>query len=205
MTNGIQNMRRSVNRENPFWIAFLVVMCLSPLLAYSLPERALTMWPWARPFTDVMARLIPSIDRLTALSQFPDVTRLFMSLQWAIWGPVCVWLTVRFGKLSEKKMIDALRFAQLRWWSFFYLLPFGAVLVWVFVFFPFPNIGRGTTPFDHLVRWMSESPFWLGAAGSVIVASTMVVTVVVIKSYTVIRLAYRVHESFHFNKTKEHR
>ena len=157
----IQDMRRSLSKENPFYLVMFTVVCLSPLLAYSLPENVPTAWPWAKSFAELMSRMIPAIERLTALSQFPEVTRLFMSLQWAIWGPVCIWLTFKFGQPTEKKTIDALRFMQARWWYVIFFPPIAAAGVWLFVFLQFLGaISRGT-PFDQMVSWMSESRFWL--------------------------------------------
>lgn len=203
MNNDMHEMRRSVNRENPFYIALLVALGLSPLLAYSIPDQVLTHWPWAKRFTDVMVTIVPSIERLTEISTFPDVTRLFMSLQWAIWGPLCLWFMMRYGSPNERKMIDTLRIMQMRWWYFLFMPPLALAFVWFLAFFPFPDMGKGSHLFDQMILWIGESKFWLGIIGSGFVFFTMLCVMGLLRSYTLIRLAYRVRKSTPFYKNKE--
>lgn len=211
MDNGIQELRRllnrecqALNRENPFYIALLVVLGLSPLLAYSIPEHVLTLWPWANSFTDIMVKIIPSIERLAEISTFPEVTRFFMSLQWAMWGPVCLWLMMRYGDPNEQKMIATLRIMQMRWWYFLFMPPLALVLSWYLIFFPFTDtIVNGPDFSDQVIRWMGKSQFWLGIIGSGFVFFTMLCVMGLLRSYTLIRLAYRVRKSTPFYKNKE--
>lgn len=176
---------------------------MSPLLAYSIPDHVLTLWPWTKSFTDIMVTIIPSIERLTEISTFPDVTRFFMSLQWAIWAPVCLWLMMRYGEPNERKMIDALRVMQARWWYFLFVPPLALAFIWFLVSFPFPGIGKGSHLFDQWIRWMGESQFWLGLLSSAFIFFAMLCVAGLLRSYTLIRLAYNVRKSTPFYKNKE--
>lgn len=205
MDSGSQQKRPWWQRENPFFLAMFMGIFLSPLLAISLPEEIFMVWHWTKPFADFMAGLIPSIERLTELSKFPQVTRLFMSLQWAVWGPVCIWTLVKFGQPTEEKMSNMLRILQARWWYVLFFPLIAAIGIWFFLFFPFPAIGSGTTPFDKIIHWMSESRLWLGMFGSLFVTSTAIVITGFFRSYTLIRLAYTVRESSPFYRKRKER
>ena len=210
VSDDIKKMRRFVSRENPFVAMMLIGGFLTgPLLAYGLPADVLTTHLWAQSFADFMARLIPSIERLTEVSMFPEVTRLYMSLQWGIWGPVCAWLLIKFGQPTEEKVLNMLRVLQARWWYVFFIPPLAVAYIWFCIFFPFPigaGLGTGTTPFDQGIRWISESRLWLGIFGSLSIACVAMIAVGLFKSYTLIRLAYRVRElSPFYKKTKAHK
>jgi hypothetical protein len=189
-------------RSDAPWMFLIGVWLASPFLAYGLPEHPLTLWPWTIPFTDSVARVIPAIDRLTALSKMPEMTRFFMSLQWAVWGPVSFWIWFRFGRPTEKSMIIAMRVAQARWW-YSILAPFAMVaMVWLLVTLGPINDRTLTTPFGRMIVWMSESRFWLGLFGSISVSIAAFALVAFLKSFTVIRLAYAVRASSPLYKGK---
>lgn len=61
---------------------FVLSAVIGVLLILALPEHALAHSPLLQSFTDLMATAIPSIDYLTNISIFPEVTRLFLSLMW---------------------------------------------------------------------------------------------------------------------------
>lgn len=185
-------MRRPLSAENPFFIAVLFVVCLSPVVAYSLPDRVTTLCPWCKSFSDFVANLIPSIDKLANRSLFPEITRFFLSLEWAIWGPICFWFTMRFGQPSEERTISTLKGMRARWWYVLFIPPFALATLWFLVFFPLPEIGLGDTPLDQLIRWTGESRFWLGLTGSVFVSMAALCVMWLVRSYSLIRLAYRV-------------
>lgn len=163
--------------------------------AYSLPEEPFTRWPWIVQFTDIMAGLVPAIDRLTEVSKFPQVTRLFMSLQWAVWMPICFVVMTKFSHPSEKSVILAMRLAQARWWYSFFIPPSMAVMGWFFVVLPWVDNGPSITPFNHIIVWMSQDRFWLGMFGSLFVTMAIFAVIGILRSYTVIRMAYLVRAS----------
>ena len=64
------------------WMFFVLVGLL-------IPGDVLTKYAWAREFTDVMASIIPQIDRITALNPKPEINRFHYSVLWGWrWGDV---------------------------------------------------------------------------------------------------------------------
>ena len=72
---------RPPNRRGNIIVGWYVAAIFA--LALAIPEDVLTTVPALERFTDLMASIVPSIDTLTARSEFPQVTRLFFSTLWA--------------------------------------------------------------------------------------------------------------------------
>ena len=181
--------------EGSAWAALLLGIVISPVLAYSLPEKPFDLWPWSKVFADFVAGWSLMIDELTAVSRMPQVTRLFMSVLWAVWFPVCALLLFTFGRATEQSVLRALTIGQGRWW-FFMITPFMMVvaLLWI-VLLPNLSGGLSDTPFDWLMAAMSRSRVWLGFVGSTMILIAAFALVAILKSFVLMRLAYRVRKS----------
>ncbi len=194
----IRNFLSNSQRQSDTpWAVILAVCAAGPLLAYSLPEQPLTDWPWAAAFANFMAHLIPAIDRLAEISKMPQVTRFFMALQWAIWGPICFMIIAKHNRLSEKSVATWMQVAQTRWWYTLLLPPVGVVFLWTALTLWVLQGGPSTPPgpFDHAIDWMNQSRFWLGLFGSIFVFFTALIAFGLLKSFTIIRMAYAVRSS----------
>src|SRR5438552_18074579 len=101
-------------RSDTPWVIILVVCALSPVLAFALPEHPSLVWPMVTKLVDPVVQWIPGIGHLAGISSMPETIRLFMSVQWILWGPICLGIFI-FGGPTEKSMIFAMRIIQARW------------------------------------------------------------------------------------------
>jgi hypothetical protein len=88
-------------------IAYCFAMAVIGLL---IPEDVFRKSQWARDFTDVMASIVPQINRIAALDMEPDADRFYFSLLWA--GAPCVlawmtWCVVAEGPSAFRDIQDA--------------------------------------------------------------------------------------------------
>lgn len=167
---------------------------LGIVLALSLPEDALMRWPWARVFTDAIAGFIPAIDRITVLSSFPQVTRLFGSIFWAL-VPAGVLLLVAFPE-PVKLDIGSLRAHR---WRTALGVPMLALAMLAFMYF-FPlgtTAGDLRDPTGHgewLIALMSTSRFWLGAVGSTAFLGLVVMLYAAVRAVLLVPSAFSDNE-----------
>ncbi|MDT3672941.1 MAG: hypothetical protein ROZ37_21715 [Aromatoleum sp.] len=158
-----------ISRE-AFTNIFFLFIVASPIFTYSLPETVLANWPSAAAFTDLVARYVPAIDKLTALSQFPHVTRLFLAMLWGIAFPVLLILA-----LLTKPQQNHLRKMAAPEWVIWTGPLMGVAFCWVALFMPFVDAVNlrefdcGDTPFDEGVCLASTSRFWLGIFGTTVI------------------------------------
>lgn len=150
----------------------LAIIFISTVIACSLPENALSRWPTSAVFTDFVAGYVPAIDKLAALSQFPQVTRLFLALLWGVAFPLLMILI-----LLTKPQENHLRRMKAPEWIV-WMTPLMAVAVcWVFMWMPFINVIRlsdfqcDSTPFEQGICLVSTSCFWLGLFGALTVVT----------------------------------
>ena len=123
----------------------------------------------------------------------PQVTRFFMALQWTIWTPVCALLFLKYARPSEQSVVSALKTTRSRWW-YFVLMPGVAVaLFWGCFILP---QGLSSGPADDALAWvivaMGRSRFILGLAGSTMAMMAGFAIIAFFRSFSMIRLAYRV-------------
>ncbi len=141
----------------------ILLIVVSPLVTYALPENALIRWPFAAHFADFVARLVPAIDKLTVLSQFPQVTRLFLALLWGIVFPVL--LALAFVTRPQENHLRRMKAPA---WIVWMAPMIGITMCWAIVDLPFvyevrlPEFQCDRTPFDECICLASTSRLWLG-------------------------------------------
>ncbi len=142
---------------------FILLIVTGPILAYTLPENVLSRWPIAAAFADFVARYVPSIDKFTAISQFPQVTRLFLALLWGVIAPAFL-----VACLMTTPQANHLRRMQAPEWAV-WTAPLAAVaMFWVVLFMPFVEVTSraglpcGPTPFEEGICLLSDSRLWMG-------------------------------------------
>ena len=69
--------------RNPFGIALVAYYLLMAIVGMLVPDDILKSHEWAREFSNLMAGIVPQIDRVTALNIKPDVNRFYFSVLWA--------------------------------------------------------------------------------------------------------------------------
>jgi hypothetical protein len=69
--------------SNPFVIAMVAHYLVMALVGLCIPNDILKANAWAREFCDLMASIVPQLDRITALGIKPDVNRFYFSVLWA--------------------------------------------------------------------------------------------------------------------------
>lgn len=147
-------------------ISILFILA-SPLVTYSLPETALMRWPAAAVFADFVSQFVPAIDKLTRLSQFPQVARLFLAMLWGIAFPVLLILA-----LLTKPQQNHLRRMKAPEWLVWTAPLMIIAFCWLILFMPFIDAVNlrefdcDQTPFEGGVCLASTSRFWLGLLGS---------------------------------------
>lgn len=142
---------------------FLLTILAAPIIAYAIPENVLMRWHAAAIYADLIARYVPAIDKLTAISQFPQVTKLFMAL---LWGVVVPFFFVMCLFISPQE--NSLRKMQTPAWVIV-VAPFCVVaMCWMILFLPFVDATSrvelvcNATPFEEGICLLSDSRFWLG-------------------------------------------
>lgn len=78
---GSSNPPGGNKEQNRFFLASWAVLAF---IGFFIPEDIITKHAWAREFTDFMARIVPQIDRVTALNLRPEVNRFHYSVLWAV-------------------------------------------------------------------------------------------------------------------------
>ncbi len=170
-TNNSSRNRYLLSGEKLGRIIFAVIL-ISPLIAYSLPEDVLSRWPAFDVFADFVAGYIPAIDKLSALSQFPQVTRLLLALLWGIAFPLLMTL-ILFTKPQE----NHLRRMKAPEWIVWMTPLMGIAVCWVFIWMPFIDVIRlsdfqcNSTPFEQGICLISTSCIWLGLIGAITVVT----------------------------------
>jgi hypothetical protein len=109
------------NRNNAvFAWCFSVAMLLLVLVAVIIPRDVITKYPVLQEYIALIGAAIPGIERLAAVSSFPEVTRLVVSLMWTL---VPVFTAVYFLKVQVPESF----FTRYRERPFFF--GFGTVVV----------------------------------------------------------------------------
>lgn len=171
---------------------FLSLIVAAPILAYALPENGLSRWPIAAAFTDLVARYVPSIDKFTAVSQFPQVTRLFLAVLWGMVSPAFL-----IACLMTTPQTNHLRRMQAPEWAV-WTAPLAAVaMFWVVLFMPFVEVTSraelpcGPTPFEEGLCLLSDSRLWLGLFCTLYVLAADISAVAMILWPKAIRIYYQ--------------
>ena len=144
---------------------------LGLVMATALPVNVLSSVPILQDFTDLFASIIPSIDHVTTMSNFPEVTRLFFSVMW-LFVPLQIAALLYVGRFIDVEVIlrkfRGNKTASSNFMSHVALL----FLVSMGIFSPMFLIGgdihntQGHMPHEVANRLISSSRFWLGLLGS---------------------------------------
>jgi len=141
----------------------LSLVAIGPFITWLLPEDSLVRWPVAAQYSEFIAGHIPVIDKLTSISSFPQVTRLFLALIWGIVAPlfflVCVLAKQRAGHLRQMATPE---------WAIWTAPLIGLSFCWAIADMPFIETASRFdlkcehTPFEQGLCLISDSRFWLG-------------------------------------------
>lgn len=126
-------------------------------LAFLIPDNILIDNAWAREFTDLMASIVPQIDRITALNIKPDVNRFYFSILWVGVPPslfLYIWAFTNGRKYNYPIWTMPLSKAAL------YL--FVLLVVMAYVFFNIPEIDDAT---NRLARTLLSNPIGRAVGG----------------------------------------
>lgn len=172
------------------WLIYGAI-AVSTLVTFLLPDTPISRWPWTAVPADFAARYVPAIRKLAAISKFPELTRLYLSLQWLVVTPVLVLAAV----LSEEQP-DRLRNLGVPGY-FLWIAPLiGVVMGWTLIALPFlPPESRilyecEAHPVNQAICVMSESRLWLGFFGVLISIMFTLVVAALLRWPSVIRKYY---------------
>jgi hypothetical protein len=74
-------LRRAQAGWNRVFYGYAPYLGFGLLLSAVIPDQGL-IWPWLQALVDLVARTVPSIDRLAVLSPLPQMTRAFGAMMW---------------------------------------------------------------------------------------------------------------------------
>ena len=142
---------------------------LSVALALLLPESRDQYPALFQSFCKVMSSSIHSIDQFVAVSRFPVVTQVFLSIEWGLVPllALVIWHQPELLTPNARTM---------KKWSTWKLLLGLSVVACFGVIYPMvielrPDSLRGNMLNEWALRSVSESRLWLGLLGSIIIFS----------------------------------
>jgi hypothetical protein len=95
---------RRIRSDAIFASAFGVALLLLVLVAVIVPQDVITRNRFLQDYVAVSGAVVPGIERLAAVSSFPEVTRLVVSLMWTL---VPVFAAVYFPKVQVPEIFFA--------------------------------------------------------------------------------------------------
>lgn len=101
-----QHRRRSFR---PFWL-YLCTLAPCILVSLTAPTNVLEQWPLAARYVSFIAQFIPSIERVAAISTFPEVSRLIVAIAWSV-----VPFQILYFFLSKNVRLDVDRIRMRPW------------------------------------------------------------------------------------------
>jgi hypothetical protein len=120
----VQKAERSWNRV---LLGYLPYIGIGSLLAVLIPDHGVTSSMHS--VVEVVARIVPSINRLAALSPLPEMTRTFGAFMWLVYPIFTVWALMRAPRLPRR---------FLPWSTLLLVMPLGAAcLVFLGIAVPF--------------------------------------------------------------------
>jgi len=169
-------MIKTVGDETPkaranVWIYFLSIVPAT-IAALLTPDNVLSQHPSIDQYTQIFRHVLPSIDRLAAVSSFPDVTRLVLTVEWTML-PIQTILFIVFRSYTAK--VDLLRERR-------FLIAVGLpILVGIFLWCAAllyevtPMDLQGNLLNESLLRSVSTSRLGLGIISSIFLSGTALV------------------------------
>lgn len=145
----------------------LAAIALGLTLALALPASATSYPAPVLAFCELMARLIPSIEAFESVSAFPVVTRLFLSIHWALVPILVIWIR------HSPQLVTPNRSTLSKWpaWKIV-----GALIVVCLAVIVFPAVVQvrpddlaGGMLHERALRAASTSRFWMGLIGSLVI------------------------------------
>jgi hypothetical protein len=168
--------------------AFGVSMLLLVLVAVIVPQDVITRNRFLHDYVAVSGTVVPGIERLAAVSSFPEVTRLVVSLMWTL---VPVFTALYFVKVQVPEIF----FARYREKPFF--LTFATVVMAISIallavlFDITPEDLKGGLINESVLRAVSTSRIGLGLiAGFFSAAITMMVFLVLVWFFNLPRIYF---------------
>lgn len=143
-------------------VTALVTLVGGVLLASVTPDNILSISGLLRDFADWMTTWIPSIDNLTRLSRFPEVTKLVFSVMWAITPIIFLIFLYDMLKtpLSAMTFAKYVRFRIIATLGVYIMLP-TLIVALALLIGESPPREVGTIA-DMVTREISNSRIWLG-------------------------------------------
>jgi hypothetical protein len=108
-------------------------LALGCLLAFLTPEDILTTNTTFKGFADWMSSIVPSINSISSISSFPEVTKFFFSMMWFCTPIVAgAYFYTKYWPLSRGWTVPKSRAV----WSFknTFFMVFGIIMMWFIVY-----------------------------------------------------------------------
>ena len=164
-----------------------VAMLLLGLVAVTIPADVITQYRFLRGYIAVSSTIIPGIERLAAVSSFPEVTRLVVSMMWTL---VPIFTAVYLLKMR----VPEENFEQFRQRPF--VLTFSIIIVAsLIVLFAvlremtFDDLARGTIS-EIILRGVSTSRVSLGLIAGFLSAAIAAMLYIVLIWFLNLRRIY---------------
>jgi hypothetical protein len=139
----------------------VAVIAFGIALAMVVPDFRPGAMPVLERFNDIVATIVPSIDKFVAISRFPSVTSTFLALMWTL-VPVMLYLNFRYGVMKyQSGEVSTSVFAFLFGAAFCALIALAPV-IWFDMGFIHSQESVAVTA----LKLVSQSRFWLGALGA---------------------------------------
>ena len=165
MKNSIADELRAQPGRHHLWI-YLISVLPAVVSALLVPSDVVTRYPLVQTYTSVCRALIPSIDRLTAVSSFPEVTQLVLSITWSL-VPLQTVLFLLNGTYVPKFEL----WRQRRLYVGFLMIVVAICMVFMVVLFELTAHDlEGNLLNEWLLRSVSTSRFWLGLTSGFLVS-----------------------------------
>jgi len=168
---GTASEPRLHRRRDNVWIYFISVL---PAVAIALlaPSDVVTRYPLIQAYTSVCRALIPAIDKLTAVSSFPEVTQLVLSITWSL-VPLQTVLFLVNGTFSPKFEL----WRQRRFYAGFLMIVVTICMAFMVVLFDItPRDLEGNLLNEWVLRSVSTSRFWFGLITGLLVSGVALFT-----------------------------
>lgn len=145
----------------------LAVVAFGLILALALPVSATSYPPLVLAFCEAMAHLIPSIEAFESVSAFPVVTRVFLSIHWALIPILAIWIW------RSPQLVTPNRSTLSKWpaWKIVAALVVVGLVVIIYPAFVQvrPDDLTGGMLHERALRKASTSRFWMGLIGSLVI------------------------------------
>ncbi len=138
------------------------------LVAWFSPTNVLSRSHVLTSYVEIVTQLVPTIANRAALSSFPEITKLVLSVLWTI-VPFQIVYTCVFLNFWT---IETVKARPVFFVSAILLLLLPLTLYSMFFYDPMPSDLNGSMTSDLVLRQMSTSPTWLAIWGSLFTSFT---------------------------------